>query len=51
MIDLKSGDIVHSLRIEGVVLELYDVVALLGIRRPMAIGFRSDEIRRVVTVG
>ncbi|MEH2265860.1 TIGR03032 family protein [Nostoc sp.] len=51
VIDLRSGDIVHSLRIEGVVLELYDVVALLGIRRPMAIGFRSDEIRRVVTVG
>lgn len=51
MIDLKSVDIVHSLRIEGVVLELYDVVALLGVRRPMAIGFRSDEIRRVITVG
>ncbi|MEH2437960.1 MAG: TIGR03032 family protein [Nostoc sp.] len=51
VIDLRSGDIVHSLRMEGVVLELYDVVALLGVRRPMAIGFRSDEIRRVVTVG
>ncbi|MEH2071803.1 MAG: TIGR03032 family protein [Nostoc sp.] len=51
VIDLRSGDIVHSLRIEGVVLELYDVVALPGVRRPMAIGFRSDEIRRVVTVG
>ncbi|MDZ8236172.1 MAG: hypothetical protein RMZ69_03185 [Nostoc sp. ChiQUE01a] len=36
---------------DGVVLELYDVVALPGVRRPMAIGFRSDEIRRVVTVG
>nr|WP_269144858.1 TIGR03032 family protein [Nostoc sp. WHI] len=51
VIDLRSGDIVHSLRMEGVVLELYDVVALLGVRHPMAIGFRSDEIRRVVTVG
>ncbi|MFN6534977.1 MAG: TIGR03032 family protein [Nostoc sp. EkiNYC01] len=51
VIDLRSGDLVHSLRIEGVVLELYDVVALPGVRRPMAIGFRSDEIRRVVTVG
>ena len=36
---------------EGVVTELYDVVALPGCRRPMAIGFKSDEIRRVVTVG
>ncbi|MEH2040531.1 TIGR03032 family protein [Nostoc sp.] len=50
VIDLKSGDIVHSLRIEGVVLELYDVVALPGVRRPMAIGFKSDEIRRMVTM-
>ncbi len=51
VIDLKSGDIVHSLRMEGVVLELYDVVALPGVRRPMAIGFKSDEIRRMVTMG
>ncbi|NEU81356.1 TIGR03032 family protein [Nostoc sp. UIC 10630] len=51
VIDLRSGDIVHSLRIEGAVLELYDVVALPGVRRPMAIGFKSDEIRRMVTMG
>ncbi|ACC83214.1 hypothetical protein [Nostoc punctiforme] len=48
---LSGGDIVHSLRMEGVVLELDDVVVLLGLCRLMAIGFRSDEIRRVVTVG
>jgi hypothetical protein len=51
VIDTRSGDIVHSLRIEGVVEELYDVQVLSGVRRPMAIGFRSDEIRRVVTMG
>ncbi|WP_318780353.1 TIGR03032 family protein [Atlanticothrix silvestris] len=51
VIDLRSGDIVHSVRMEGAVLELYDVVALPGVRRPMAIGFKSDEIRRMVTVG
>jgi uncharacterized protein (TIGR03032 family) len=51
VIDLRSGDVVHSLRLEGVVLELYDVVALPGVRRPMAIGFKSDEIRRVITLG
>jgi hypothetical protein len=42
---------VHSLNIEGVVNELYDVAVLPQIRRPMAIGFRSDEIRRVITMG
>ncbi len=51
VIDLRSGDAVHWLRIEGVVQELYDVVTLPGCVRPMAIGFQSDEIRRVITVG
>ena len=51
VIDIRSGDVVHWLRIEGLVEELYDVVMLPGIRRAMAIGFKSDEIRRVITVG
>ncbi|MGB5969552.1 MAG: TIGR03032 family protein [Spirulinaceae cyanobacterium] len=51
VIDLRTGDIVHSLRIEGIVSELYDVAVLPGVRRPMAIGLRNDEIRRVITVG
>ncbi|MBD2410347.1 TIGR03032 family protein [Nostoc calcicola FACHB-389] len=51
VINLTTGDIVHSLRIEGVVTELYDVVALSGVRRPMAIGLKSDEIRRLITLG
>lgn len=51
VIDLRTGDIVHSLRIKGVVEELYDVAALSGVRHPMAIGFKTDEIRRVVTIG
>ncbi|MBD1883304.1 TIGR03032 family protein [Microcoleus sp. FACHB-45] len=51
VIDLRNGDIVHSLRIEGVVEELYDVQVLPGVRRPMAIGFKTDEIRRLVTMG
>jgi uncharacterized protein (TIGR03032 family) len=51
VIDLRSGDTVHWVRFSGVVQELYDVVALPGIRRPSAIGFKSDEIRRVLTIG
>lgn len=51
VIDLKTGDIVHNLRIEGIVEELYDVVVINNIKRPMAIGFKSDEIRRVISVG
>lgn len=48
VINLKTGDIEHTLSIEGVVEELYDVAALPGVTRPMALGFRSDEIRFAV---
>jgi uncharacterized protein (TIGR03032 family) len=51
VIDLRTGDIVHWLSIEGIVEELYDVAVLAGARCPMAIGLKSDEIRRVITIG
>jgi hypothetical protein len=35
----------------GVVTELYDVVALPGAGRPMALGFRNDEVQRMISVG
>ena len=51
VIDLKTGDIVHWLRITGIVSELYDVAFMPGVRNPSLIGFQSDEIRRVLKVG
>lgn len=51
VIDLRSGDVVHWIRVEGVVTELYDVVALPSVVRPQALGFKTDEIRRVLRVG
>ena len=50
IIDLRTGDIVHWLRMEGVVDELYDVITLPHARRPMALGFKTDEIRRVLSI-
>jgi len=50
VLDLKTGDIVHWLKIQGIVHELYDVVCLGGVRRPQALGFKTDEIRRVLTI-
>lgn len=50
VINLKTGDIVHELRIEGVVEELYDVCVLPGTQRPMAIGFVSDQIRHMLSL-
>ena len=50
VIDLNTGDAVHWLRIEGLVDELYDVAVLPNIQRPMALGLKADEIRRVLSV-
>jgi uncharacterized protein (TIGR03032 family) len=49
-VDLRTGDSMHSLRLEGVVEGLYDVVVLPGVRRPMASGLKTDEIRRRLNV-
>jgi uncharacterized protein (TIGR03032 family) len=51
VIDLRSGDIVHWVRLEGMVSELYDVVVLPGVVRPTLFGFKSDEIQRTLTMG
>jgi uncharacterized protein (TIGR03032 family) len=48
VIDLRSGDVVHWVRLEGVVEELYDVAVLPGVTRPAALGFKTDEIRRTL---
>ena len=51
VIDLRTGDAVHWLRLEGMVSELYDVVVLPGVVRPMALGFKTDEIQRLLSAG
>ncbi|MGB7271929.1 MAG: TIGR03032 family protein [Geitlerinemataceae cyanobacterium] len=51
VIDLRSGDIVHWLQIEGAIEELYDIAVLPGVRRPMALGLQTDEIRRAISIG
>jgi hypothetical protein len=51
IIDLRSGTVSHWLRVEGLVRELYDVAALPRVRRPMALGFKTDEIQRTIAIG
>lgn len=48
IVNLNSGDLVHWLRLDGIVAELYDVVVLPNVRRPMALGFKTDEIQRII---
>lgn len=50
VIDLTSGNILHWIRLIGVVEELFGVTALPGIRRPRAVGFKTDEIARTISL-
>lgn len=50
VVDLTTGDIVHWLRIDGMIGELYDVAVLADVQRPMAVGLVTDEIRRMIRV-
>ncbi|MCH7685728.1 MAG: TIGR03032 family protein [Planctomycetes bacterium] len=49
VIDLDSFDAPHWLRFGGIVKELYDVGVLPGVIRPMAVGFKTDEVRRYLS--
>ncbi len=50
IIDTRNGDTAGWVRLEGVVRELYDVAFLPGLRCPTMIGFKTDEITRVINI-
>ncbi len=50
VIDLNTGTTLHWLRIDGLVEELYDVGVLPGVNRPMALGFQTPEIEKLITL-
>jgi uncharacterized protein (TIGR03032 family) len=45
VIDLNTGDQVHWLRCDAFITEIYDVAILANVRRPMLLGFKTDEIK------
>ncbi len=51
VVNLRTGDVEHSLELSGVVSELYDVAVLPGVTRPMTIGFKSNEIQHMLSIG
>jgi hypothetical protein len=50
VVDLNTGDVTGWVRIEGLVRELYDVAVLPNVRRPSLVGFKSDEVRFVISI-
>lgn len=48
IVHLGTGAITDWLLVDGPMHELFDVIALPGVRRPMALGLVSEEIERAV---
>ena len=49
IVNLASGDIVEWIRLEGAISELFDVVAMPGVRCPMAIGPGTLEMQNTIS--
>ncbi len=50
IVDIDSGSVVEWLRFSHTIDELYDVAVLPGVRSAEAIGFKSDDIQREITI-
>jgi len=50
VVELSTGRTAHWMEFTSIIEEIYDVQVLPGVRRPMALGFKSDEIQRFITV-
>ena len=50
VIDLRRGELVHSLYLDERISELYDVITLPGVRRPKMLGFRTREIQHTLSI-
>lgn len=48
IIDTRTGALTDWIRIDGLITELFDVAVLPGAVRPRAVGFKDDEINRVL---
>ncbi|MGN7614276.1 TIGR03032 family protein, partial [Magnetococcales bacterium HHB-1] len=50
VVDLKSGQTVHWVRLEGVFTELFDLQILPNVERPLALGFKDDTIAQYIVL-
>lgn len=49
VIDINTGTILHWLKFDGEVSEIYDVAVLLGVKKPAILSTDSEEIQRIVS--
>jgi hypothetical protein len=48
-VDTRNGDILHWIRFDGAVRELFDSAFIPGVRAPMCVGLASPEFRTLIT--
>jgi hypothetical protein len=49
IIDLRSGDLVEWIRLDGAIKELFDVAAIPDVACPMALGVHSPDIQSLIS--
>ena len=49
IVDTRNGDILHWIRFEGAVRELFDAAFIPGVRAPMCVGLGNPEMRTLIT--
>jgi uncharacterized protein (TIGR03032 family) len=50
VIDLGTGQMMHWMRLGGVVQELYDIAVLPAEHSPMVVGFTQGQINRLISI-
>jgi len=50
IIDTNNGDLLHWIRFDGGVRELFDAAFIPGVRAPMCVGLGSPEMRTLITL-
>ncbi len=49
IVDTRQGDILHWIRFDGAVRELFDAAFIPGVRAPMCVGLGNPEMRTLIT--
>lgn len=49
IVDLRSGDLVEWIRLNGAIKELFDVAVIPDVRCPMALGVQSPDIQSLIS--
>ena len=50
IVDLRTGDIVQWIRLDGFIKELFDVGVIPGSRCPMALGIGTPELQQTISI-